>query len=1743
MKSRILFLYLAIFTFNISFSQTKALYVNDLKHIIGDYYKENKLLQFAKDSGYNYLACYNIHYIHKHIFDITDPVSAKPLHDFIVKAKKNYGIEKMGVMGETYAPFETFQDYNLDNINEPDARFDIFNMEFEFWNQNTINSYYCDDYLTDGGYTCDTAGAFEFILPELCRLDSLCDEYDWLNSEIYIGHPTDMQCAKLAKCVDRILVHYYRTSDVYNDGNSIYNYNKGRLPALTDSVDFTHVMPIFSGEDNFMGPWLESHSESQAYKTWLYGQNAHDDETGAWKDKMNVDGYIWFKYTAMYDTVPPLPPALTGKMAFHNYTDYASGDGQLFIYDFDKNTLDNISASWTTVENTINPHFSPDGSKLTFMGWNQGTTDWDIYIWDIGSSSNPTNLTHSRNNRDEDPKFAPNGKQIIYKERYWDGSDFQYRFQEMDLTGSIINTIDPPGDYEVSMPFYTPDNKKIIYARGAGANSAIYSIKPDGTNDSALHDSTLIQQYYPTTIDNQKYIYTRWISDSKHIDQLYLDNGSSSNKISFVDTFDYSDAFFIKDNLILFSSTRPGGKGGYDLYIGDTETGDVWSMEKYFQGINTSKEELGASYSILRKPKPVTIDFIAVDNIGYRPNDGKIAILRNPITGYDSNDSYTPGASYQLKKLSDSSVVYTITPDIWDSGATHDQSGDKVWWLDFSSYTTAGEYFITEAGVTNGSYAFKIDENVNNDILKEAVRSFYYQRCGNSKAVPYADSRWTDDACHLDTEQDLDCRLVTNPVASTSKDLSGGWHDAGDHNKYINFTDIAVHDMLSGFEQNPQIWGDNYDLPESGNGIPDILDEVKYELAWMLKMQNSDGSVLHKVSVLDWGSTTCPPSAEKHVRRYGPATASATINSCGVFAHAAVVFKSLPDKEMQDFGATLETAALNAWNWIDSHPGDIPSNYDNAGFESARAEDGSYTQTSNIITASAYLLVLTGNTNYRTYFDAHYEDTHLFQWWSVNHYDKDPTINEALFYYSISPLATPSVVSAIKTRYMDAMTNGSSNFAGIDEYNNKTDAYRAYLFDCNWGSNAYKSYAGNSFALIWLYGFDSANDSNHKDAAQGYIHYLQGTNPFRQLYLSNLSEIGGENSVAEFYHGWFEDGSGYDNVDTSLYGPAPGYLVGGPNSYYDIENITIEPPENQPFLKSYKNWNSVEQESWEVTENQDRYQSAYIQLLSKFVSSQNSPLKKEYFVSTSGDNTNPGTLQLPWRDINYACNNATPGSTVNVIGGTFTEQINVGVDSIYVHNYIGQSVIIDGTGLTSGAIIEINNKKGVKFEGFELQNYMHNDAQGILIGGASKGIIIKNCKIHDIHFSSDPNAPVNSSKNAQAIIVYGNSTTPMNNITIVGNEIYNCRLGYSEGLAINGNVDTFYIVNNSVHDLTNIGIDIIGHEGTCSDANLDQARNGICKENTTYKCSSPYAASAGIYVDGAKDIVIERNTSYRNIWGIEIGCENTGKTSSGIKVRNNVIYRNARSGVSIGGYDYPTESGKVIDSYVYNNTLFDNDTLTGPDSYDPEINISYAENCRITNNIIYAKNSDNIMVIQNSDTAPINVVLDSNLYYHTVGTANTEFEWQNTSYTGFNNWQSGTGQDANTLFDNPDFVNVSIFPPNLHLTSSSPAIESGTNNNLTTDRDSIPRPLLSTIDKGAYEYGIYWIGKESNDWHTAKNWSNEQVPLSTEGVTIPSSEFYNYYPEVKSNAQINKIYFHENGKLIIKSGKTLNVGN
>jgi hypothetical protein len=411
------------------------------------------------------------------------------------------------------------------------------------------------------------------------------------------------------------------------------------------------------------------------------------------------------------------------------------------------------------------------------------------------------------------------------------------------------------------------------------------------------------------------------------------------------------------------------------------------------------------------------------------------------------------------------------------------------------------------------------------------------------------------------------------------------------------------------------------------------------------------------------------------------------------------------------------------------------------------------------------------------------------------------------------------------------------------------------------------------------------------------------------------------------------------------------------------------------------------------------------------------------YVSPTGSDANPGSFSDPWQTVQYAVDQLQPGDQLYLMPGVYNEKIALSVSGtpanrITIRPYsLTQNAILDGTGVfTQDAMIEITNQSYITISGLEIRNNVQNDAQGIYVDGNCQGIEILNNYIHAIYFSADPAAPVDMSTNAQGIIVFGSD--PVNAITglvIHGNELYDCRLGYSEGIAVNGNVDGFVVDLNLVYDLTNIGIVAIGHEETCPDPLLDQARNGRITKNTVWNCHSPYAACAGIYVDGAKDIQILYNSVRDNDYGIEIGCEHPGKDASGITVRDNIIRLNTISGLAFGGFDYPNVSGSVVNSSVYNNSFWANDTLHDGNG---ELAISYAENSVIENNLFYT--NDQLRAVTFADPNTTTVQLNYNLYYtpgedqsELIGTAGGELTLAQFQLAG---------QESNGVFGDPLIV-------------------------------------------------------------------------------------------------------------------------
>lgn len=592
---------------------------------------------------------------------------------------------------------------------------------------------------------------------------------------------------------------------------------------------------------------------------------------------------------------------------------------------------------------------------------------------------------------------------------------------------------------------------------------------------------------------------------------------------------------------------------------------------------------------------------ILVDQFGYLPGAAKVAVLKNPEQGFDNHWHYSPGDNLAVVHTTLGEVVFSSGAQRWNQGAVHAISGDRAWQLDFSSITAAGEYVVvdTEQGVR--SPVFRIEANVYREVWMQAVRTFFYQRAGFAKQTPYAEPGWVDGASHLGARQDTQARLY-NAVddATTERDLRGGWYDAGDYNKYTNWHAEYLVAMLQMYRENPAIWTDDFNLPESGNGLPDLVDEILWGMDWLIRMQEKDGSLL-SVMGLAHGS---PPSTAEGPSVYGPATTAATFSGAAAFALGAQVLGEF--ESLRGYAEDLLQRAKQAWQWAEAHPQVTFYNSANGVAAGEQEVDDSGRATKKL-TAAVYLFAASGEPAYQSFVDANVPAIAWVGPWNQKEL-------RTLLYYSDLDTATASVANSIRQQYVSAM---EGNW-GLQT----NDPYRAYLGaqDFTWGSNRTMSYQGLSFSNVETYDLSSPRRAEVGNRALGYLHYLHGVNPLGKVYLSNMGDYGAEDSVDRFYHSWFSHGSpDWDSVSESNFGPAPGFLVGGPNPSYSWDACCptscgssannamcgpapLAPPANQPAAKAYKDFNdNWPVNSWAVTENHNDYQVAYLLLLSRFV--------------------------------------------------------------------------------------------------------------------------------------------------------------------------------------------------------------------------------------------------------------------------------------------------------------------------------------------------------------------------------------------------------------------------------------------------------------------------------------------------------------------------------------------------------------
>ena len=283
--------------------------------------------------------------------------------------------------------------------------------------------------------------------------------------------------------------------------------------------------------------------------------------------------------------------SLSGTLFFHRYSEYGAWDAELMSLDLQTGKLIQVNKNWQSMISPINAHISNDGKYMTFMGTQAGLSEneWDVFVshWDGTAWSDPKNLTGPNGKRDEDPKFSPKGKTIVYKEN------------------GVLATVERAGgektylslgQAESSMPYFHANGRDILFEREG--KIFLQTASGDQEMDPGIAG---VSSYYPIGVDEERFLFTR-VQDSQHdgIRWGYYDGRPSTDLFFNNDLWDSSDSYpyqDAKDFIFLVSGDHNIYLGGYNLVIADLRAQKVVNIDDLYGEINSNLQELGPAWT------------------------------------------------------------------------------------------------------------------------------------------------------------------------------------------------------------------------------------------------------------------------------------------------------------------------------------------------------------------------------------------------------------------------------------------------------------------------------------------------------------------------------------------------------------------------------------------------------------------------------------------------------------------------------------------------------------------------------------------------------------------------------------------------------------------------------------------------------------------------------------------------------------------------------------------------------------------------------------------------------------------------------------------------------------------------------------------------------------------------------------------------------------------------------------------
>jgi endoglucanase len=582
----------------------------------------------------------------------------------------------------------------------------------------------------------------------------------------------------------------------------------------------------------------------------------------------------------------------------------------------------------------------------------------------------------------------------------------------------------------------------------------------------------------------------------------------------------YKLSFRYKSNVERSAEVRIQKNGGnYEGYLADNTLSfiDKWqTYEKEFEMTHESDTaarltfnlgQEGEAESVDQKfyfddfslvmtkgtlPEEEKVNPIRLNQVGYRPNDEKVAFVvskERTFKLYNSDDKLLMTGNLSLYTVNDKGNA------IVDS-----KSGDIVRTADFTSLKDDGKYYVKVR--TDVSPTFNVNASVYKDLTAAALKVFYYQRCGGEGLdEKYVGETFAHDPCHMSIANYYDPADETYGTVSAA--VYGGWHDAGDYGRYVTPASKAIADLLLTAEYFPATKRLDFGGPDR------LLEETRYELDWMLKMQNPEtGGVYHKVTTKQHASMTVLPEEDNPQLYLSPVSAQAAGDFAAVMAYASRMYKNTD----RSFSKECLVAAEKAWGWLEANP-DVnayvdPSFFGTGDYNDNSAEDERFW-------AATELYRTTGEDKYLAYIEENDLPGQGLGWVDMGSYALVSYLNNK------NVDKNSEKYKEIKNRFIGDADNI------IDVW--KKDGYKVALDQYVWGSN--KDLADR--AMILIIANKLAPDNDYDVAILDQLHYFLGRNANDTSYVTGFGEKAAKNP--------------HHRQSVILEQAVPGMLVGGPN--------------------------------------------------------------------------------------------------------------------------------------------------------------------------------------------------------------------------------------------------------------------------------------------------------------------------------------------------------------------------------------------------------------------------------------------------------------------------------------------------------------------------------------------------------------------------------------------------------------------